>query len=155
MEKDSLKVGDIMSKATMTAGMLTVTVSDTVLKASKIMVKQNVSSLIVVKDNSSVGILTERDIVKKIIGTEKQPDKVLVGEIMSSPLETIEYDTSLQEASAYMMRKRIKKLIVTKNNKIIGIITTTDFMRAYDYLREKIFKEARDTVLSSMQSKWE
>jgi signal-transduction protein with cAMP-binding, CBS, and nucleotidyltransferase domain len=97
-----------------------------VAEAAKAMQKKDVSSVLVTNKNSNepVGIVTERDILYRVVAENMGPFKVPLKEIMSSPLISIDEESSVADAISLMRRKRIRRLAVKKTEgKIIGTIT--------------------------------
>jgi len=92
--------------------------------------KFDISSVIVVQEERPVGIITHKDIVLKIVQPRIPPDAVTAREVMSTPIVTISEDASIEEAARIMSRKRIKKLPVVSGDKLVGIITSMDLVRA-------------------------
>jgi CBS domain-containing protein len=90
--------------------------------------KFNIGSIIVVQSNRPVGIITERDILKRIVEPCLAPETLRAREIMSSPVVTIRDTVSIDEAAKIMARKRLKKLLVMEANKLAGILTFTDIV---------------------------
>ena len=130
-------ISDIMRKK-----LISVEDSATVQEAAKKMMDKNISSLIVVDGNSSpIGLVTERDLVRKVCIQDAYTSKIITKEIMSSPLITIESRSSPSEAIDAMLRNNVRHLLVVDNsnrspedkNKPIGIITPLDFTRSQDY----------------------
>jgi len=126
------KVKDVMTKT-----VITVEANKTVIEAAALMAENDVGNLIVMDDNTPIGIVTERDFVRRVLAKEK-PSKTKISEVMSTPLRVIDPDASLKEAARRMVRKRIRRLPVIKDNKLVGIITTTDFAR---HLSKKTFTD--------------
>jgi len=126
------KVKDVMTKT-----VITVEANKTVTEAAALMAKNDVGNLIVMDDNTPIGIVTERDFVRRVLAKEK-PSKTKISEVMSTPLRVIDPDAPLKEAARRMVRKRIRRLPVIKDNKLVGIITTTDFAR---HLSKKTFTD--------------
>jgi signal-transduction protein with cAMP-binding, CBS, and nucleotidyltransferase domain len=87
-----------------------------------------VGCLIVVSGEKPIGILTERDLVKKIVAKATDPQAVKVGDVMSSPLVTISPEASLRDAASLMLKSGVKRLPVTSNGRLVGIITDTDLV---------------------------
>ena len=126
------KVKDVMTKT-----VITVESNKTVTEAAALMAENDVGNLIVMDDNTPIGIVTERDFVRRVLAKEKNP-KTKISEVMSTPLRVIDPDAPLKEAARRMMRKRIRRLAVIKDNKLVGIITATDFAR---HLSKKTFTD--------------
>jgi CBS domain-containing protein len=101
----------------------------TIRQAIEKMVKKNIGSVVVTKGKKMVGILTERDVLKQLCFDAHCVDKS-VTEIMSSPLVTIEGNASIGKAASMMAERGIRRLLVTVDGQIKGIITERDVMRA-------------------------
>ena len=98
----------------------------TVLDAAKIMKKRKIGNVIVVKNNQPVGILTESDILKKVVAEAKKPEETSVAEVMSTPVMIADPYITLEEAMKIMGKCNVRRLPVTENDKLIGIITQRD-----------------------------
>jgi len=94
------------------------------------MSKYDISSIIIVEEKRPIGIVTHKDIISKLVQARIPPDAVTAREVMTSPVVTINEESSVEEAARLMSKKRIKKLIVTRNNnELAGIITSSDIVR--------------------------
>ncbi len=102
---------------------------ESVIKGAQIMRDKGISSILIIKDNIVKGIVTERDLVTKIVSKGLDPSKVTLGEIMSSPLVTVNDDTPLELAAELMWKNKIRRLPVKKGDNIIGILTENDIVR--------------------------
>ena len=92
--------------------------------------KYDISSIIVVEEKRPIGIVTHKDIISKLVQARIPPDAVTAREIMTSPIITINEESSIEEAARLMSKKHIKKLIVIgNNNELAGIITSSDLVR--------------------------
>jgi CBS domain-containing protein len=118
-----IPVRDIMTRPVITAD-----ADLDVLSAAKKMGSANVGSLIIVSGDKPSGILTERDLVKKVLARGIDPRSLKVAEIMSSPVVSIEPDASLREAASLMLRSGVKRLPVISQGMLVGIITDTDLV---------------------------
>ena len=118
-----LLVEEIMSK-----GVLTINSEKTVLDAANVLFENLIGSLIVEKDGKHIGIITETDMIGRVIVKGKNPKTTKILEIMTSELITITMNSTVKNAAKIMKSKKIKKLPVTsgKNQQIIGMITVTD-----------------------------
>ena len=94
-----------------------------IVQAAKVMEREGTTEAIVVRDSSPVGIITERDILFKVVASGEEPSKKKVGEVMSSPVETIDEGAKASEAIARMSKLGFRRLGVTRNGKIVGMIT--------------------------------
>jgi len=122
--------GFLLVRDAMAKNVKTVRVDDTVLDAVKKMNKFRIGSIVVLSGDRPVGIITERDILQRIVEPSLDPMVVKAREIMSAPLTTIGPEAPLEEAARLMVRHGIKKLPVVEGGKLVGVITTTDLVRA-------------------------
>ena len=114
----------------MTKNVQVIAESVSVLEALQKMKKFRIGCLVVVAGNEAIGILTDSDILYKVVAAEMDLKRSRVSAIMSRPLITIEPEATLDDAAALMARHKIKKLpIVDGNGKLVGIITATDLIR--------------------------
>lgn len=104
-----------------------------VAAAAKIMSEKNIGSLLVEENGKIVGIVTERDFLKKIVAQCKDPCNVTVGYIMSCPLITVYPEKSIEEANEIMSKNKIRRLPVEKNGEIIGMVTIRDISNNLRY----------------------
>ena len=100
-----------------------VSASDSVAEAARTMQKAGTTEAVVVSDSVPQGIITERDILYKVVAAGSNPSVVKVRDIMSSPVHVIDMASSVGEAIAKMSKLGIRRLGVTKNGKLAGIIT--------------------------------
>jgi len=129
--RNRVTIGEIMTKDVLTIGP-----ESSVMKAAKLMASRSVGSIVVVKKGKPVGILTERDLLMKVISTDLKPSRVPVKKVMSSPVITTTPDTDLVEAVRLMARHHIRRLPVVDGGKLVGIVTTRDIMRISPELLE-------------------
>lgn len=116
-------VRDVMSKD------VKVVRPDTLVKeVVATMNKFEIGSIIVVQSDRPVGIITERDILKRIVEPCLAPEALRARQVMSSPVATISNTASIDEAAKIMAKKRIKRLLVTENEKPVGILSLTDIV---------------------------
>jgi CBS domain-containing protein len=115
-------------KDLMTKNVVTVDANKTVFEAAVLMSEKDIGDLIVMDDNTPVGIVTERDFVRRVLAEGKSADSK-VSEVMTSPLKVIDPEAPIKEAARRMVNRRIRRLPVIKDNQLVGIITTADFAR--------------------------
>ena len=111
----------------MTKAIISVTNETTVFQVAKMMEQGGIGAVLVKKNGHLSGIITDRDYATKIVA-HNLPSDTPVEQIMSSPLITINFDESISAAAERMTSKKIRKLAVTDNGKIIGLITSTDLV---------------------------
>ena len=116
-------VKDIMIK-----DVVTITVDKTVFEAAELMDSKGIGCLIIVQGETPVGIVTERDFVRRIIA-KKLPYDIKVSEIMTKNLVAVDPDVSLKDAARLMSSNKIRRLPVVKQKKLVGIVVASDFIR--------------------------
>jgi CBS domain-containing protein len=117
----------ILVKDVMTKAIISVTNETTVFQVAKMMEQGGIGAVLVKKNGHLSGIITDRDYATKIVA-HNLPSDTPVEQIMSSPLITINFDESISAAADRMTSKKIRKLAVTDNGNIIGLITSTDLV---------------------------
>jgi len=125
--KMDVKVGQCM-----TVGVFTLPADKTVSDAARLLRKTNVGSIIVTQKGKAKGIITERDMVYKVIASGKDPKKTKLKTVMSRPLKVIKASDRIEAAALALRNNRVKRLpVVDKSGRLIGIITEGDLLRAY------------------------
>jgi malate dehydrogenase (oxaloacetate-decarboxylating) len=123
------KSDDDLVRASMTRGALTFDKDMSVLEAAKSMAELNVGSFLVVdKDNNPQGIITERDILSKVIARELDPQKVRIGDVMSTPILSIDANETVSKALLKMGTKGIKHLIVKEKGEVVGMFSLSSLL---------------------------
>jgi CBS domain-containing protein len=136
-------IGDIMTETVndfMRKSLITIEESASVQEAANRMKDKNVSSLVVVDEISRpLGLITERDLVRKVCIHDVSTSKLIIKEIMSFPLITIDSNSSASEAADMMLRNNVRHLLVVDSksseglDKPIGIVTPLDFTKSEGY----------------------
>jgi len=116
-------VKDIMTKNVISIG-----VHNSVFEAAELMSSNQVGCLVIMDGEVPIGIVTERDIVRRVVA-KKIPLDTKISEIMSKSLITIDPDASLKEAARLMSSNKIRRLPVLKQNRLVGIAVASDFVR--------------------------
>lgn len=106
----------------------TANTEDTVLKAAEIMNQYEIGCIIVTENKKPVGIVTERDILKRVVFERKDPAKTEVCEIMSKPIVTVKPHMTITQAAQIMIKQKIKKLAVINAGHLVGILSLTDLI---------------------------
>jgi len=119
--KVSLKVEDVMVKE-----VITINENASVKEAAGIMNQFEIGSIIVMRSGKAVGIVTERDLLKRVIAEGMDAKKTKVKDIMSSPLIVIAPDVEMEDAMRLMFEKKIKKLVVVDQKRLVGLVSLTD-----------------------------
>lgn len=120
----------MLVKDVMTADVVTVSPTTSVYAAAKIMAEEEVGSLVVTVGEKPVGVLTERDVVRRVVAAGLSPRRTSVEDVMTSPVVVVGENTSLEEAVAIMASNRVRRLLVVRDEKLVGIVTVTDIVRA-------------------------
>ncbi len=117
-------------------------ISEPLSEAVSRMLERDVGCIVVTDKENVAGIVTKGDVLKKAFFRGIEASKFSVKKVMSSPVATINYDSTLEEAAKLMTANRISKLPVLKGRKLVGIVTSTDVIRAepmqVGYLQELV-----------------
>lgn len=134
----------------MTERLETISPSDTAQEAAKKMRDKKVSSLVVTDlEDKPIGIVTERDLVRQVCTKVINSNDVIVHHIMSSPLATIDANSSVEVAADIMIQNKVRHLLVVDETKVLGIITPSDFT---GYLKEKLnLDDVNARILQSLK----
>lgn len=120
----SLNVEDVMVEE-----VVTVEADATVQEAVELMNKHEIGCLVVVLRGKPVGIITERDMLKRVLANSRDPEKIKVSEIMSAPLIMGKPEMEIEDAARLMFKTKIKKLPVVQKGRLVGLVTLTDLTR--------------------------
>jgi len=120
----SLKVEDVMVKE-----VITIDENATVREAAEIMNKFEIGCLIAIRKGKAMGIITERDLLKRVVAEARDANKTKVKDVMSSPLVVVEPSMDLEEAVKLMFQMKIKKLPVVDGKRLVGLVSLTDIAR--------------------------
>lgn len=120
----SLEIRDLMIQK-----VIAIDADASLKEAITLMNKHEIGCLVVCKNQRPVGIITERDLLKRVLAESPEVPQIKVQQIMSTPLKTVKPDMGLEEAVRFMVEQKIKKLPVSQNDKLVGLITLTDILR--------------------------
>ena len=127
---------EVIVKEAMKTNLAIVKPEITVFEAAQMMKKRKIGNVLVVQGKLLVGILTESDIIKKVVAEGKKPKDVKVEEVMSTPVIVIDPYSNLEEAMKTMGKCNIRRLPVIEDDKLIGIITQKDISKISPILHE-------------------
>ncbi|MBU0497959.1 MAG: CBS domain-containing protein [Candidatus Thermoplasmatota archaeon] len=127
---------DILVKEAMKTNPLMVAPTISVFDAAKLMKKRKLGSVIVVENKQPVGILTESDILRKVVAEGLNASEILVSDVMSTPIIVTDPFISIEEAMKTMGRCNIRRLPIVEAGKLTGIITHRDITRISPMLYE-------------------
>lgn len=118
-------VSDIMSSP-----VITIDVVASVKEATRSMIDNKIGSILVTKQGKPLGIVTERDLIERIVAPSRDPSKTKIKEIMSAPLITISKETGILVAMRKMREYEISRLVVMDDDTLLGILSEKDIVRA-------------------------
>ena len=133
-----VSVAEVMNKA-----VIIMDINSNIPAIAREMISRDAGSVIITENGKAMGIITERDFVKSIVTENRKPGEVKASEILSTPLITVEPETSIVEASEIMLKANIKRLPVLENGRIVGVISNTDILIVTPGLNT-ILKELND-----------
>ncbi len=127
----------------MTQRVTTVSMDAMALEAARLISCSNISCLLVMHDQTAAGVLTERDLLKRVIALQKDLTQTRVADVMSLPVVTIPTGCSILEASKKMEARHFHRLFVADGPKICGVVTQTDIMGAVRRFTEAVESQQR------------
>jgi len=101
-----------------------------IVEAAEIMTSRKISCIVVLEGDELVGIVTERDLLGRVVAPQKSPDQITMAEVMSTPVTSVSADYSVFSSSRIMENMGIRRLVVTEDKRPCGIISQTDILRA-------------------------
>jgi CBS domain-containing protein len=134
----------------MRKNVISIDASMTVQDAAKMMDDASIGAIVVLENGIAVGIVTERDLTRRIIAKGK-PLTTNVKEIMSSPLIVINPDDTVWEAAQLMKTRRIHRVPAVKENRLVGIMTTSDIVRLCSVGSDSELRSITEQILLRMK----
>ena len=130
----------------MIENVITINPGTIIEKAVKTMNQHEIGCLIVCENGKPIGIMTERDLLKRVLEQGKPPTTVKVEEIMSRPVIYGNPSMELEDAARLMFRKKVKKLPIIKDGELVGLITLTDLAKTahIDQKMMGVIRELKD-----------
>ncbi len=125
--------------------------SMTVKDAAIMMADTNVGCVVITRGNAPIGILTERDFVKRIVSEERDLSTPLA-DVMSFPLITVDSGDTVWESAEIMKRNKIHKAPVEDQGKLVGIITATDIVKLCSMGSDSEMRHITDSILIRLQN---
>ena len=142
---DNFSAKDIMKHQ-----VVTVDSSMSVMDTAKIMDDVDIGCVVVIENNIAVGIVTERDFVKRVV-SRGIPLSTPIKQVMSSPLIVVNPEENIWEVAELMKQKRIHKIPVVQQNLLVGIVTTTDLTRICSIGSDSEMRRITDQILLRMK----
>ena len=135
------QIRDIMEK-----NVITIENGKTAQDAAKIIAEKDISFLVVINDGIPQGVLSESDFVRKVAAEDRKSSDIKVSDIMSYKFRSVDPTTTIEDAVQKMLNKNIRRLLVTDNEKLVGVITQTDLA---SYLRDQILVDGTIKSISN------
>ena len=129
----------------MTSSVITVDPTTSVAQAAAIMSQKGIGSLIIKSNSEPEGLITESDIITKVVSLDIQASRITVAEVMTSDLIKIDPGSDLNEAARTMAKNKIRRLPVVNKGVLVGILTSTDVMTVSPELTEILIETAKMT----------
>jgi len=149
-EEVVVRVGDLMTEKIVSIGP-----NQSVMSAAKVMEEKRISSVIVSRPRKFLGVITDHDIISRVVAKGLDPGKIKVNAVMSSPLITISAEAAIDDAARKMAEQKIRRLVVERNHKQVGIIGESDIIRIEPELHflitERSKLKARSTPTETRQ----
>jgi CBS domain-containing protein len=114
----------------MSSPVITIDVEASVKEATRSMIDHKIGSILITKQGRPAGIVTERDLIERIVEPSRDPSKTKIKEIMSAPLITISKETGILVAMRKMREYEISRLVVMDDDTLLGILSEKDIVRA-------------------------
>jgi len=128
------RIRDIMKRS-----VVTIESNVSTLDAAVLLCEKDVSFLVVLKDGEPVGVVSERDFVRKVAYNDKKASEVMLREIMPEGILWVDSQVQIEDAVQKMLNNRIRRLVVMDDGKMAGVVTQTDLV---SFLRSKILINA-------------
>jgi CBS domain-containing protein len=138
LDEENVRVKDLMTR-----NIVNISPETSVIEATRMMTTRDISSVLIKSGDAFIGILTDRDVMSKVVALGLDPNDIMSEEIMSSPLITINEDTSIDEAAKKMRDNRIRRLVVINKKGVVGIISESDIVRVEPELHLLIREHSR------------
>ena len=146
----------LLVRDVMVSPVITVREDDTIDKVAEIMDKHGVGSVIVASSNGEpVGVITARDIVRKVVARGLEPSRVKAADVMSSPIIEIGADEDVREAARKMARFDVRRLIVKHKGKMVGIVTSKDLLSILPSLIDVVLEKCRAGLVAPAEEERE
>ena len=127
------QIRDIMRK-----NVITIEYDKNALEAACLISEKDISFLVIMENDSPIGVLSESDFVRRLAADDKKSSEVMISEIMSRKFRWVEPETKIEDAIQKMLNNNIRRLIFLENGKLVGVITQTDLT---EFLRNKLLVE--------------
>ncbi|MCS7127148.1 MAG: CBS domain-containing protein [Thaumarchaeota archaeon] len=127
--KETPLTGEILVRDVMTSPVIELSEEATAADAAQQMAKYRISSVLVMRGNEPVGIVTKRDLVEKVVAKDLKPSEVKLRDVMSSPIITVSPEATIEDAMRTMNKLNVSRLVVAYRGRIAGIISMKDILK--------------------------
>jgi CBS domain-containing protein len=110
--------------------LITISGEASIKEAAEVMLEHHIGSIIVVENGKPIGIVTKSDLLSRVLVKCRDPRECKAREVMSSPLISVKKDTPILEAMRTLKNKKVRRLLVSDGEKLVGIVSETDLVRA-------------------------
>ena len=124
------QIREIMRK-----NVITIESDKSALEAARLISEKDISFLVIMENDSPIGVLSESDFVRRLAANDKKSSDVMISEIMSRKFRWVEPETKIEDAIQKMLNNNIRRLLILDNDKLVGVLTQTDLT---EFLRNKL-----------------
>jgi CBS domain-containing protein len=110
--------------------LITISGEASIKEAAEVMLEHHIGSIIVVENGKPIGIVTKSDLLSRVLVECRDPRECKAREVMSTPLISVKKDTPILEAMRIIKNRKVRRLLVSDGDKIVGIVSETDLVRA-------------------------
>ncbi len=144
--KKNVRVKDIMSKKSFSLDK-----NEKVMKAVRLMTEESISAIVILDKTKPIGIITERDLIKKVMLEKKDPSKLKISQIMSKEPKKIGPNSTILNASKVMKKLNVRKLVVVdEEGNMLGMLSQTDIIQSMN----KIYESYKSLLWNPAFSFW-
>jgi len=134
-----IRVGDIMK-----SDVISIDEESPVTEVAKLMKVHDIGSVVTAKNKKAEGVITEKDIIHKLVADGEDSSKISAGKIMSSPLKVVRPETTLEEVAKLMKQYSLKRFpVVNENNELVGMISEGDIMKVFPSIVDLLEERAK------------
>ncbi|MBC7120153.1 MAG: CBS domain-containing protein [Candidatus Methanosuratus sp.] len=133
----------------MTRDLVTLSETSTAKEVAIAMSGKSIGSVVITKDGHPSGIITEKDLVERVIARGRDPERTLARDIMSSPVSVIDPKIDVMEAARKMAKLGVRRLVAIDKGKMVGIVTSRDILSTAPELVEVLTEVAKNRIMPS------
>lgn len=134
----------IKVKEAMVEEVVTITKDKNIRECGELMKQEDVGSLLVLENDSVIGLITATDLVREIIAKDLKPTKIKISDVMTTHLHTISPNKNLLDATKILLKKNIKRLPVVENGELVGLISYKDILKITPELNDFLLRKVEE-----------